>query len=119
MLPAKYLKQEGSFKTYAIETLGESKEVSEYYFSSGDSSVNISFIEGGDRHHFPIALSSLFGKYIREVFMHHQNRFFQRQAPSLRPASGYRDSTTKTFVEVTCDPRREMGLPDQCFLREK
>ncbi|HEY4687459.1 MAG TPA: hypothetical protein VIH20_04540 [Candidatus Subteraquimicrobiales bacterium] len=113
-----YLKH-GFFKNFDIKRLVEKKEISTYHLSSDVLDFNLSFIESGDIYHFPIALASLFGKYIREVFMHHQNQVFKGWDSSVKPASGYRNSSTKIFIKDTEDLRKRMGLPDRCFLRQK
>jgi len=71
-----------------------------------------------DARHMPVALASMVGKYVRELFMARLNRHWQLRLPDLRPASGYHDSVTKTLVKATELTRRERGVPDECFLRE-
>ncbi|MGB9608507.1 MAG: hypothetical protein ACPL7E_08225 [bacterium] len=76
----------------------------------------VRFIKDGERY-FPIALSSDFGKYIRELFVEQMNSFFRDILPSLPYCSGYRDEKTKLFVEATEDLRERLGIPPICFLR--
>lgn len=76
------------------------------------------FIQDGDQNCLPIALSSLFGKYIRELFVERINNFFREHVPDLPYASGYGDSKTKAFIEATENVREALGIPQQCFLRE-
>lgn len=71
-----------------------------------------------DARHMPVALASMVGKYVRELFMARLNRHWQLRLPGVRPASGYHDSVTKALVKASESTRRERGLPDECFLRE-
>ena len=79
--------------------------------------VKISFLQNGEEKEFPVALSSLFGKYIREIFMKRINKFFQNYNPKLKPVSGYRDSLTKGFIEETEGLRKKLKVSKECFLR--
>jgi len=81
--------------------------------------VGKNFIKKGDRTHFPVALSSIFGKYTREIFIKKQNQFFQKICPSIEPVSGYRDHLTKKFIKKTQKIREKINLPEICFLRKK
>lgn len=81
--------------------------------------IGKNFIKKGDRDHFPVALSSIFGKYLREIFIKKQNQFFQKICPSVRAVSGYRDHLTKKFIKETQKIREKIKLPDICFLRKK
>jgi ribonuclease HII len=84
-----------------------------------DSLGTVQFIKDGDEIHFPIALSSMFGKYIREIFIERLNRFFCSRIPGLKPVSGYNDRLTREFIRQTSQKRKELGIPDDCFLRSK
>lgn len=92
------------------------RDLSSYRF---DPLGTVQFIKDGDERHFPIALSSMFGKYIREIFIERLNRFFCSQIPGLRPVSGYNDMLTREFIRKTSQKRKELGIPDDCFLRSK
>lgn len=81
--------------------------------------VGKNFIKKADRSHFPVALSSIFGKYLREIFIKKQNQFFQKICPSVRAVSGYRDHLTKKFIKETQKIREKINLLDICFLRKK
>jgi len=83
------------------------------------SFAEVRFIENGDNKYFPIALSSLFGKYIRELFIEQLNRFFQSYVASLPHCSGYWDSTTGRFLEETAKLRQQLNIPEECFIRNK
>jgi len=93
-------KREGSDSSYKFENFGE-----------------IKFIRSGDALHSPIALSSIFGKLVREIFLAKMNRFFRSLNPSLPRASGYNDPVTSEFIKRTKRLRMKLKIPDDCFLR--
>lgn len=93
------------------------REGETWYLLPDDSEVR--FITDGDEKYFPIALSSVVGKYIRELFIEQMNRYFRSYLPYLPYCSGYINPVTKRFIEETKNFREEMGIPDRCFIRER
>jgi ribonuclease HIII len=102
-------------KALPYKSLRREEEVTYFFPSLGE----IRFIKNGDEKYFPIALSSLFGKYIRELFIEQMNRFFRANLPSLPYCSGYRDRKTKEFIENSEKLREKLKIPKVCFLRFK
>lgn len=70
-----------------------------------------------DDGHLPVALASMLGKYIREVTMDRQSRFYRALDASLPAASGYHDPVTKRFIAQSAPLRRSLGIVDGCFAR--
>jgi hypothetical protein len=71
-----------------------------------------------DQTHFPVALASMVGKYLRELWMLRHNRFYQTHAPELLDVSGYHDPVTRRFIRESEPLRKELGVEDACFLRD-
>jgi ribonuclease HII len=90
----------------------ETPEISTYLTSSMG---RMSFIRDGDASHMPISVASMVGKYLRELYMRDINASLKGQG--IRPASGYRDKVTEQFIEKTEEKRKEIGLNNECFLR--
>jgi len=76
----------------------ETAEVSRYRFRSGSRDVRIQFAAGGESE-LPVALASMYAKYIRELCMEAFNRYWQRELPDLEPTKGY-PSDAKRFREA-------------------
>jgi len=98
---ASVVEESKGLAVYAVPALGE-----------------VRFELSADARHMPVALASMVGKYVRELFMARINRHWRERLPSLRSASGYHDSVTKAFVAATESARRDASVPDECFLRE-
>ena len=111
------LLKRGFLRDWNCQTLEEKKEISSYGLNLKGKEATISFLQNGEEKEFSIALSSLFGKYIREIFMKRINKFFQNYNPELKPVSGYRDSLTKNFIKETKDLRKKLKINEECFLR--
>lgn len=70
-----------------------------------------------DATHAPVALASMLGKYVRELLVERQGRFYRGHAPELPAASGYHDPVTARFVAGTARLRRRLAIADDCFER--
>ncbi|MBI3268866.1 MAG: hypothetical protein HYZ53_07575 [Planctomycetes bacterium] len=79
----------------------------------------VTFEESAEDAHLPVALASMVGKYVREGFVRRENLFFTGLVPGLRPTSGYCNGVTEAFVRGTEEVRRDLGIPDGCFLRRR
>ena len=80
--------------------------------------LKLCFIKSGDKFIFPIALSSIFGKYIREIFIRRINEYFQKFDSSLDWCGGYRqgrkfDGFLSRVTEIAAMER----IPQECLLR--
>jgi ribonuclease HII len=71
-----------------------------------------------DAHHMPVSLASMVGKYVRELWMLRQNRFYQGHEPSLEEVSGYHDPVTRKFIRASELLRAKLGIEDDCFVRK-
>jgi ribonuclease HII len=71
-----------------------------------------------DQNHFPVALASMIGKYLRELWMLRHNRFYQAGDDSLADVSGYHDPVTRGFIQQSAALRRRLGVEDACFVRD-
>ncbi|HEX7479718.1 MAG TPA: hypothetical protein VF331_18085 [Polyangiales bacterium] len=97
-----------------IEVLQQDRKVASYRVAGVGS---LSFEVDADARHLPVALASMIGKYVRELAMERQNRFYAAAQPGLARASGYHDPVTRRFVEQTRALRVQLGVVDECFER--
>ncbi len=104
------------FNRFSLVPQPDKEEETRYAFPEGGEAR---FITKGDDKYFPITLSSIVGKYIRELFVEQMNRFFRSHIPDLPYCSGYINATTELFIEKTANLRNKLGIPHHCFLREK
>ncbi|MFQ5574184.1 MAG: hypothetical protein ACE5E0_00990 [Terriglobia bacterium] len=113
-----YLRR-GSLGRFAVTAEENTAACSTYRLESDERSLTVSFVRDADSDHFPVALASLVGKYVREVHTSHQNSFFRGFRRDLTDASGYREKLTYAFIKDTAPTRAELGIPDRCFLRDR
>ena len=81
-----------------LETLEEGRRASRYHLADGHRAMTVGFYMDGDAHHLPVALASVFSKYVRELFMEGFNAYWTRQVPGLRPTAGY-GADARRFLE--------------------
>ncbi len=77
----------------------------------------LSFEVDADAQHLPVGLASMVGKYLRELFMERQNRFYQHHDKELSKVSGYHDPKTQKFIEQSRVLRQQLQIDDHCFRR--
>jgi ribonuclease HII len=78
-----------AFPGYEMAILEETKARSAYRLRDAGRFFEIEFVTGGDREHLPVALASIYSKYLRELFMGLFNGFWCKQIKGLTPTAGY------------------------------
>lgn len=108
---AKFTLLSGHLATTLEETRSESA-----YQLAGLGRVH--FLRDAEERDPLVSLASLVGKWVREVLMGRIVRFHRQRAEGLPDASGYNDPVTDRFVRDSLPLRRQLGIPDACFVRE-
>ena len=118
---------------FTVTPTREEKNNSAYELSKANKTAGtITYLKDGEENSFLIALSSFFGKYTRDLFWKKTRIYLeefllpphlassqQGEKIGKRHASGYRDLLTKRFIRETEKLRKELNIPDDCFLRRK
>ncbi|HOB76181.1 MAG TPA: hypothetical protein PKG54_16835 [Phycisphaerae bacterium] len=78
-----------AFQEARLEIIEETETRSSYRLDTPWSPWMVRFVEKGETHHLPIALASIFSKYIRELCMLRFNRYWASHVAGLRPTGGY------------------------------
>jgi hypothetical protein len=78
-----------AFQDARIEIVEETGERSSYRLDTPRSPWMVRFVEKGETRHLPIALASIYSKYIRELCMIRFNRYWAEHVAGLRPTGGY------------------------------
>ncbi len=99
-----------------IRTLAEGPKESLYAVGDGARRMTIGFYEGGDRRHLPVALASIFSKYLRELYMHGFNAWWCERVPGLKPTAGY-VADGRRWLADTAPIRQRLGVDDHLLVR--
>ena len=78
-----------SWPAFDLTVLEETDDCSAYRLCRGDRFCEIDFRVEGESRHFPVALASIYSKYLRELCMHAFNRYWSGQVSGLTPTAGY------------------------------
>lgn len=96
-----------------IFRLGEAKERSTYRVGSTELRFQMRA-----ESHFPVAVSSMVCKYVRELAMELFNRFWRRHLPDLKPTKGY-PLDAKRFREQIAQKQKELRISDRLLWRNR
>jgi len=99
-----------------IRTLVEGSEQSLYEVAAGPRRMAIGFYRAGDARHLPVALASIFSKYLRELFMRNLNAWWRQHVPGLRPTAGYA-TDARRFLRDIAAARQRLRIPDHLLVR--
>lgn len=96
---------------YTAAILEEKENISSYLLQDGQTDFRMDFIMDVEKRSFPAALSSIIGKYVRELFM----ESIRRTLGIKEDISGYYDrKTTKLLDSLNTD-----RFPSTCLFRLK
>lgn len=103
---------------HCLEAEEESRALSRYTVREKCRNVTIRFVRSGDRLHMPVALASIFSKYVREIFMNLFNTFWKGLQPGIRPTAGYPVDATRFLDEIT-RTAEEAGIDMAALVRQR
>jgi ribonuclease HII len=78
-----------AFEDAHLDILEETPERSSYRLTRRPAPWLIRFVKGGEDVQLPVALASIYSKYLRELFMKAFNRYWASHIEALRPTAGY------------------------------
>ncbi len=96
----------------------ESEEVSSYELLRKGSSLQVTFSVESEGKWFPVALASMFCKYLRELHMSIFNGYWTERIPALRSTAGYFADGNR-FLQDISSARRELSIDDAALVRKR
>lgn len=108
---------QNQFPEWLVEVHDEGAARSLYRFGPAERRVEFSFRAGGEAA-LPIALASMFAKYLRELSMRAFNAFWCARVPDLRPTAGY-PSDARRFKRAIATVQAELGIDDAVLWRSR
>lgn len=80
--------------------------------------LKVSFLKSAEDVHLPVALASMYSKYVRELFLRLFNTFWQERIPGLRPTAGY-PSDAERFLRDIKGLKTGLGISDEILVRNR
>ncbi|MCP4591914.1 MAG: hypothetical protein GY842_14360 [bacterium] len=89
-----------AFEGTELRIVEESDARSAYELTCGAVQRRLEFVTQGETHHLPVALASIYSKYLRELFMAAFNRYWASQVSGLKPTAGYYTDAQRFLGDV-------------------
>ena len=92
------------FGDWELRIVTEHKDASAYEMNKGKLSWQVHFETKSESKHLPVALASIYAKYVRELFMELLNRYWAEHVPGVKPTAGYYTDGKRFLedIEATC-----------------
>ncbi len=107
-----------AFEDRQLRVVEESDESSVYELTNRTSTWRISFSQGGETRHMPIALASITSKYLRELFMQAFNDYWRANAADVTPTAGYYEDGMRFLKDIEPHVRR-LGIREEQLVRQR
>jgi len=101
------------FEGATLRVLEETNLRSAYELTIGRRTLTMEFLVGGEDHHLPIALASVYSKYLRELLMEGLNQYFKERVEDLLPTAGYHTDAQRFLADIesaVASERLDRGL---------
>lgn len=105
-----------AFPLSRVETLAEAPEESRYRVDNGSWVLELTAREKADDSAMPVALASMYAKYVRELFMTQFNRWWHVRAAGVAPTAGYWTDYER-WAEEMRPFLSELDLPPEHYIR--
>ncbi|NNM84384.1 MAG: hypothetical protein HKL96_01300 [Phycisphaerales bacterium] len=89
-----------AFGQAQVRVLEESAACSGYLLTLPTGRAAVYFQEKSEKHCLATALASMVCKYLRELFMHAFNRWWQVHRPEVKPTAGYYQDAIRWLTEM-------------------
>jgi ribonuclease HII len=98
--------------------LDEAPRRSSYRVRSDGKAMDITFAQSADSEHMAVALASMYSKYVRELFMKLENRFWASHVPDLKPTAGYPQDARRFLTDIE-DACERLDIPWPLLVRSR
>lgn len=108
------------FPDFSLKILKEVNTLSSYLLTGPDNtSMKIHFLQKGDQQQLPIALASMAGKYLRELFLEMLNGYFRKHCPEITPTAGYYTDGRRFLNDLKSYNLPSHLTPDHLLVRQR
>jgi len=106
-----------SFEDFSLKIIEESDDRSAYQMVRRPAEWRVEFAKSGEKHYLPVALASMFSKYIRELFMGGFNRYWCGQIADRKPTAGYYTDGMRFLSDIQPHIER-LGVDRSILIRQ-
>jgi len=106
------------FRGATLVVRRQDRQVAHYRVRHRGRETDVRFMMHGEQHSLPVALASMFSKYVRELYMKLFNGYWQKHLPTLKATAGYA-ADAKRFLDDIAPAREKLGIPDDVLIRTR
>ena len=106
------------FRGSRLTVKRQDRAAGHYRVRHDSGEFEIRFLMHGEKHSMPVALASMYSKYVRELYMRLFNEFWARHEPGVKPTAGYAEDA-KRFLAHIAAARERLGVPEAVLVRSR
>ena len=107
-----------AFPECDLRIIEESETRSAYELTRARVRCRLDFVVSGEDHHLPVALASIYSKYLRELFMAAFNAFWAGHVADLQPTAGYY-TDGRRFLRDIAGAITRLGIDRNLLVRSR
>ncbi|MFN3466777.1 MAG: hypothetical protein ACK4WF_03640 [Candidatus Brocadiales bacterium] len=107
-----------AFSGCKVNVLLEGPEVCSYELKDGKGRLKVSFMPRAEDKHLPVALASMYSKYLRELFLKLFNRYWHEKLPGLKSTAGYPEDARRFLCDIS-KTKASLGISDEILVRNR
>ena len=96
----------------------QDRRVGHYHIRHRGAEFEVRFLMNGEKYSMPVALASMYSKYVRELYMRLFNGFWKRHRPDVKPTAGYAEDARRFLADIA-SARERLGVPDDVLIRKR
>ena len=106
------------FPSWDLRIVGEGTTESSYEMREGSKRWEVHFRSKAESKHLPVALASIYAKYVRELFMLMLNAYWAREIEGLKATGGYYVDGKRFLADIEGASKR-LGTPMNKLVRSR
>lgn len=96
----------------------QDRKMGHYHIRHQGVESEVRFVVHGEKFSMPVALASMYSKYVRELYMKLFNGFWHQHAPEVKGTAGYAQDA-KRWLADTAPAREKLGIPTEALVRSR
>ena len=106
------------FRGVRLVVKRQDRSVGHYHIRHHGREGDIRFVMEGEKHSMPVALASMYSKYVRELYMTLFNEFWRKHLPGLKSTAGYPRDARRFLTDIAA-VQKQLGIPDEVLVRRR
>jgi len=96
----------------------QDRKMGHYHLRHEGTDSEVRFVMNGEKFSMPVALASMYSKYVRELYMKLFNGFWHEHAPEVKATAGYALDARRWLRDIA-PAREKLGIPVEVLVRKR